>query len=420
MRLWMNPKSILDRYKRIRKFSEKLCEPLETEDFVIQSMPDMSPTKWHLAHTSWFFETFVLKEVNKNYKSINEEFAYLFNSYYVQAGPRFFRHHRGLVSRPTVKEVFEYRNYVDHNMIEFFEKIDDESFNKIMVVIEIGLNHEQQHQELMLTDIKHLFSMNPLYPVYKPFENIAQTEESKLNWIGFEEGIYKVGYEKDGFFYDNEKPEHKQYLNDFSISDRLVTNREYLEFMNDDGYKRAEFWLSDGIATVERENWEAPLYWRNIEGKWMYFTLNGFRDVELDEPVCHVSHYEADAYARWAKARLATEAEWEVASANLVVDGNFVESELYHPTSRLDENIIKQMYGNVWEWTQSSYLPYPGYKVPDGAIGEYNGKFMSNQMVLRGGSCATSITHIRNTYRNFFPAHARWQFMGIRLAKDTE
>ncbi len=416
----MNSKSVLDRYKQIRKFSEKLCEPLEIEDYVIQSMPDMSPTKWHLAHTSWFFETFVLKEIDKNYKSINDQYAYLFNSYYVQAGARFFRPNRGLISRPTVKEVFEYRNYIDHNMIEFLDNVDEDSFNKIKVVIEIGLNHEQQHQELMLTDIKHLFSMNPLYPVYKQFNKADQIEVSNGNWIDFKEGIYNVGYDKDGFFYDNEKPAHKLYLNAFSIADRLVTNRQYLEFIGDDGYNRAEFWLSDGIATVERENWEAPFYWRNIEGRWMYFTLNGFRDVDLDEPVCHVSHYEADAYARWANARLATEAEWEVASENLVIDGNFVESELYHPSNILDENRIKQMYGNVWEWTQSSYLPYPGYKIPAGAIGEYNGKFMSNQMVLRGGSCATSITHIRNTYRNFFHAHARWQFMGIRLAKDID
>jgi len=416
----MNAKSILERYKQVRKFSEKLCAPLETEDYVIQSMPDMSPTKWHLAHTSWFFETFVLREVQKNFKSINDQYAYLFNSYYVQAGARFFRPHRGLVSRPTVKEVFEYRTYVDQHMTDFLEKVDDDLFQKISVIIEIGLNHEQQHQELMLTDIKHLFSMNPLYPVYSQFGKAEKINVSKLNWIGFDEGIYKIGYAEECFFYDNEKPAHKQYLNSFNIANRLVTNREYLEFMEDDGYKRAELWLSDGIATVEKNNWDAPLYWRDIEGKWMYFTLNGFRDIDLDEPVCHVSHYEADAFARWANARLATEAEWEVASADLAIDGNFVESELYHPSGIIEENRIKQIYGSVWEWTQSNYLPYPGYKVPDGAIGEYNGKFMSNQMVLKGGSCATSITHIRNTYRNFFPAHSRWQFMGVRLAKDTK
>ncbi len=416
----MTTQSIISRYKQIRQFSEKICEPLKTEDYVIQSMPDMSPTKWHLAHVSWFFETFVLGKVNPNYKSPNEQYAYLFNSYYVQAGDRFFRPHRGMLSRPTVKEVFEYRKYVDKYMIEFLEKTDEESFNKIKVVIEIGLNHEQQHQELMLTDIKHLFSMNPLYPVYKPIEKIAEQKIENINWIKFDEGVYQIGYDGDGFFYDNEKPVHKQYLNSFSISDRLVTNKEYLEFINDNGYKRAEFWLSDGFATVEREQWLAPLYWRKIGDKWMYFTLNGFREIELNEPVCHVSHYEADAYARWTNARLATEREWEVASQGLKIEGNFVENESFHPSAKMDNNRIKQMYGNVWEWSQSSYLPYSGYKVPEGAIGEYNGKFMSNQMVLRGGSCATSKTHIRNTYRNFFPPHSRWQFMGIRLAKDVD
>jgi len=414
----MNRETTLKSYKEIRSFTEKLCEPLETEDFVIQSMPDMSPTKWHLAHTSWFFETFVLKEVEKKYRSINEHYAFLFNSYYVQAGERFFRPHRGLVSRPTVKEVFDYRAYVDQNMLELLETSTDETYDKIKIVVEIGLNHEQQHQELMLTDIKHLFSMNPLYPIYRPINNSSKTDFGKINWCEFNEGIYKIGYNGNNFFYDNEKPVHKIYLNNFKIADRLVTNREYIEFIEDDGYSRAEIWLSDGFAAVEREKWVAPLYWRKVEGEWMYFTLNGFREVELDEPVSHVSHYEADTYARWADARLATEAEWEVASREIKINGNFVESEIFHPSPSLDDNKIKQMYGNVWEWTQSNYLPYPGYKVPEGAIGEYNGKFMSGQMVLRGGSCATSYSHIRNTYRNFFPPHSRWQFMGIRLAKD--
>jgi len=270
----------------------------------------------------------------------------------------------------------------------------------------------------MITDIKHLFSMNPLYPKYAPIKKIDSIENNVIDWVEFEHGIYQVGYGGDDFFYDNEKPKHKRYLNSFAIADRLVTNGEYLEFMEDGGYYRAEIWLSDGIATVENENWEAPLYWRKINNKWMYFTLNGFREVELDEPVCHVSHYEADAYARWANARLATEAEWEIASLKLELEGNFVEDQIFHPSSIPDTNSIKQMFGNVWEWTQSNYLPYPGYKVPEGAIGEYNGKFMSNQMVLKGGSCATSSTHIRRTYRNFFPSHSRWQFMGIRLVKD--
>lgn len=414
----MNREAVIASYNRVRKFTEKLCEPLETEDFVIQSMPDMSPTKWHLAHTSWFFETFVLKEVNKTYKSPNENYAYLFNSYYVQAGDRFFRPHRGLVSRPTVEEVFKYRAYVDKHMLKFLESSSNDIYEKVKVVIEIGLHHEQQHQELMLTDIKHLFSMNPLYPIYKKLNNVSNQELENIKWFNFYEGIYEIGYGGKDFFYDNEKPNHKVYLNNFSLADRLVTNKEYLEFIEDDGYERAEIWLSDGFATVEKEKWSSPLYWRKIDGSWMYFTLNGFREIVLDEPVTHVSHYEADAYARWANARLATEAEWEVASTNLNIEGNFVETENFHPTLHIDGNSIKQMYGSVWEWTQSNYLPYPGYKVPEGAIGEYNGKFMSGQMVLRGGSCATSNSHIRNTYRNFFPPHSRWQFMGIRLAKD--
>ena len=414
----MNNLTLLEKYTSIRKFTERICEPLETEDFVIQSMPDMSPTKWHLAHTSWFFETFVLKEFNPQYKPHDENYAYLFNSYYVQAGERFFRPHRGMLSRPTVNEVFEYRKFVDEKMIEFISKIGAESEKKINTIIEIGLNHEQQHQELMVTDIKHLFSMNPLFPIYTSFKSKNETQIANHEWVSFNEGVYEIGYDGDGFFYDNEKPPHKQYINNFAIADRLITNLEYFEFIEDKGYERAEFWLSEGIAFIQNEKINSPLYWKNIDNQWMYYTLGGLKEIDPNEPVCHVSHFEADAYARWAGARLATEGEWELASQNQKVDGNFIESERFHPDACFDDNKIKQMYGNVWEWTQSNYLPYPGYKVPEGAIGEYNGKFMSNQMVLRGGSCATSKSHIRNTYRNFFPSYARWQFSGIRLAKD--
>ena len=409
-----------NKYNKIRKFSEKLCEPLEIEDYVIQSMSDVSPTKWHLAHTSWFFETFVLKVVDQNYKSPNDIYNYLFNSYYVQVGERFFRPKRGLLSRPTVKEVYEFRKYIDAEMNNYFAKATEDELMKMKVVLEIGFNHEQQHQELMLTDIKHVFSQNPLNPVYKK-SDIEKSEFSKCKWIEFNEGIYEIGHNEDSFFFDNEKPFHKTYLQSFSIADRLVTNQEYINFIEDNGYKRTELWLSNGFANVESENWEAPLYWQKVDKKWHNFTLNGFKEVDLYEPVCHVSFYEAEAYARWAGARLATEFEWETASKLQKIEGNFVENESYHPTAKLnDKNNIKQMFGDVWEWTRSDYAPYPGYKIPNGAIGEYNGKFMSGQIVLRGGSCATSKDHIRKTYRNFFPHHSRWQFMGIRLAKDLD
>ncbi len=416
-----NKKDLASRYKSVRDFTLKLCEPLQTEDFVIQSMPDVSPTKWHLAHTSWFFEAFVLKNVNINYKSINPLYNYLFNSYYVQIGERYTRAMRGLLSRPTVKEIYAYRNYVDQHVLEFIENCKGDDFFKFGPIIEIGINHEQQHQELLVTDIKHVFSINPLNPVYiksKPnFESIIP----KQNWIEFPEGLYDIGYVGENFFYDNETPKHKHFLNSFKLASRLVTNGEYIEFIESEGYKKPELWLSDGFATVEKENWKAPLYWEKVENEWWNFKLTGFQKVNPDEPVTHVSLFEADAFARWSEARLPSEEEWEIASENIKIKGNFVENGFFHPSplqNENDENKIHQMYGDVWEWTKSSYSPYPGYKPLPGALGEYNGKFMSSQIVLRGGSCATSKSHIRNTYRNFFYPHSRWQFMGIRLASD--
>ncbi len=415
-------KTILNKYLKVRKFSLTLCRPLETEDYVIQSMPDVSPTKWHLAHTSWFFEAFLLSKANKKYKSIHPLYNYLFNSYYVLIGERFSRPDRGLLSRPTVKDVFNYRKYVDEYMIDFIENSSDENYEKYAFIIEIGLNHEQQHQELLLTDIKHVLSLNPFHPVYSKniFKNSKKT--AALKWIRFEEGIYEIGTNGKEFCYDNETPLHKDYLTSFYIASRLVTNQEYINFIEDGGYKRQEIWLSDGWATLEKENWSAPLYWQKINNKWYHFTLNGFRKVEPNEPVTHVSHYEADAFARWFGARLPTESEWEVASNKVKIKGNFVENRNFHPLAAEinSKELISQMFGDLWEWTQSAYLPYPGYKPLPGALGEYNGKFMSNQIVLKGGSCATSKTHIRNTYRNFFPPHSRWQFMGIRLAKDNK
>ncbi len=411
-------------YRRVRKFSEELTTPLETEDYVIQSMPEVSPTKWHLAHTSWFFETFVLSEVTSNYRSPHPQFNFLFNSYYVQVGERHCRPKRGLISRPTVAEVFEYRRHVDQKILEFLEIANEERLREIAPVIEIGLHHEQQHQELMLTDIKHVFSENPLRPAYmgnekKPSDRLLPD----IYWIEYPEGVYAIGHNGGGFSFDNETPMHKEYANPFKLASRLVTNREYLEFIENGGYERPEIWLSDGWSTVEANDWNAPLYWEKKNGSWQYFTLSGIRKIALDEPVCHVSYYEADAYARWAGARLPTESEWEIAASNLSIKGNFVENENYHPmviSVETNNREPEQMFGDVWEWTRSPYGPYPGYTTLPGALGEYNGKFMCNQIVLRGGSCATSRSHIRKTYRNFFPPNARWQFMGIRLAKDAK
>ena len=418
----LSREKLINRFKEIRAFSLKLCETLVTEDFVIQSMPDASPTKWHLAHTSWFWEAFVLKEVNPDYKSINPQFNYLFNSYYTLIGKRFSRPHRGLLARPTVKEVMEYREFVDENMLNFLINADEKEVAQIAIVIDIGLNHEQQHQELIVTDIKHVFSVNPLHPVFRERKIIETADPGAIEWITFKEGIFEVGYKGNEFFYDNEQPDHKIYLHDFELASRLVTNREFIKFIEDGGYSRPELWLSNGFATVENENWQAPMYWEKVDGEWHNFTLSGFRQVILEEPVTHISFFEAEAFAHWSGFRLPTETEWEVASANLPVEGNFVENENFHPVTLTEKNKgrLNQMYGDVWEWTRSDYAPYPGYKVPSGAIGEYNGKFMSGQIVLRGGSCATPISHIRNTYRNFFPPNARWQFSGIRLAKDKE
>lgn len=415
--------SLAERYQIVREFTETLCKPLATEDYVIQSMPDVSPTKWHIAHTSWFFETFILNKVNKHYKSLHPQYNYLFNSYYVRVGRRHARPERGLLSRPTVEEVYSYRHYVDHHMLEFLEKADQAQMEEIAPVIEIGLNHEQQHQELILTDIKHVFSVNPLRPVYLHIKHDSSSPFTipETRWISFPEGVYWTGHDGNGFAFDNESPRHKVYLNNFKLASRLVTNREYLAFIEDGGYERPELWLSDGWYAVEASDWKAPLYWEKRERHWWYFTLSGMREVDLDEPVTHVSYYEADAYARWIGARLPSESEWEIATSKLPMEGNFVESGNFHPHALNQDSSssgLLQMFGDVWEWTLSPYIPYPGFKTLPGALGEYNGKFMSNQMVLRGGSCATSMSHIRKTYRNFFPPHARWQFMGVRLAKD--
>jgi ergothioneine biosynthesis protein EgtB len=414
--------SLVEQYKQVRSFSEQLCIPLVTEDYVIQSMPDVSPTKWHLAHVTWFWETFLLSPAKPDYKSPHPQYAFLFNSYYNSLGERHCRPRRGLISRPTVKETYQYRAYVDEQVLDLLERIDERRLAELTPIITIGLNHEQQHQELMLTDIKHVLSSNPLHPIYQERTPTSTSSVPPLEWVSYPEGIYKIGYEGDGFCYDNEGPRHRQFLQPFQLASRLVTNGEYLEFIADDGYQKPLLWLSEGWNTVQTKEWQAPLYWEKQDGEWWEMTLSGLREVDKNEPVCHVSYFEADAYARWANARLATEAEWEVAAQDVPIEGNFVESGLYHPTplqSSAAQGKLSQMYGDVWEWTQSSYSPYPGYKPAPGAVGEYNGKFMCNQYVLRGGSCATSRSHIRPTYRNFFPSDAQWQFMGIRLAREV-
>jgi ergothioneine biosynthesis protein EgtB len=411
----------IKRYQQVRAFSEELCEPLKPEDYVIQSMPDASPAKWHLAHTSWFFETFILQKGLPNYRGSDALNAYLFNSYYNAVGPMHCRARRGMISRPTVEETYDYRRQIDNGMIEFIETATDEQWIEFKEIVELGLNHEQQHQELFVTDIKHMLAQNPLYPVYTPRRDQKSRSDSKLDWINFPEGIYWIGLpDHEGFKFDNEGPRHREFLESFALASRLVTNRDYLEFMDDGGYERPELWLSLGWFTVNDQKWKAPLYWEKQGQDWFTFTLNGVEKVDPSEPVCHISYFEADAYARWAGARLPTEAEWEMASENLTIDGNFVEQREFRPLpARVGQSgNLAQMFGDVWEWTRSSYAPYPRYQPAKGAIGEYNGKFMCNQYVLRGGSCATSQTHIRKTYRNFFAPDKRWQFMGIRLAKD--
>lgn len=413
---------IAQRYRDVRAFSEKLCAPLSTEDYVVQSMPDVSPTKWHLAHTSWFFETFLLKPHLRGYREFDEHFGYLFNSYYVAIGDRHCRQNRGLLSRPTVEEVMRYRAHVDRHMLDLLDSMSDASKHDALApLIEIGLHHEQQHQELMLTDIKHVFWVNPLRPAYvNRHSTNALAASSQGFWRRVDAGLREIGHDGRSFAFDNESPRHTEYVGAFEIGSRLVTNGEYLQFIDDRGYERADLWLSLGWATRNQEQWNAPLYWIHQDGKWLNHTLSGLRPVDENEPVSHVGFFEADAFARWAGARLPTEAEWETVAANARLDdGNFVESERFHPAPSRGADDIEQLFGDVWEWTGSAYLAYPGYRPPPGALGEYNGKFMCNQFVLRGGSCATSRTHIRATYRNFFPPDARWQFTGIRLARSV-
>jgi ergothioneine biosynthesis protein EgtB len=404
--------SLRERFSEVRQTSLRITDGLSPEDQMLQSMPDASPTKWHLAHTTWFFETFILQSYQPNYKPFDPRYKYLFNSYYKQLGAHPYRGSRGLMSRPSVQQVHAYREYVERGLLAFLQEAESDALE----LVELGLNHEQQHQELILTDIKHALWSSPLRPESVAARNSAKSA-SPLSWTEIVGGIHLVGHDGNGFAFDNESPRHEVLLQPFRLASRPVTNDEYLDFMRDNGYSRPELWLSDGWDAVCTQHWEAPLYWeRHQDGSWWQFTINGAKELDLAEPICHVSFYEADAYARWSGARLPTEEEWEVAATHMPSRGTFLEDYVFHPQVASGTG-SQQMFGDVWEWTASPYVAYPGFQPAAGLIGEYNGKFMCNQMVLRGGSCATPASHIRASYRNFFPPQARWQFSGIRLAK---
>lgn len=404
---------LFEQYNAIRGFTEQLCAPLSTEDYVVQSMPDVSPTKWHIAHVSWFFETFVLK-TDSSYQPFHPQYEVLFNSYYNAVGEQYPRARRGVLSRPTVAEVMAYRHHVDRAMRQRLES----GVDKVTAdIIELGLNHEQQHQELLLMDIKHVFSQNPLYPAYRRPTLSRADPVPGLGWKDYVEGQVEIGHHGPEFAFDNESPRHKTMLGAWQLADRLVTNGEYLAFINDGGYQRPELWLADGWQRRQAEDWQAPLYWVQQGNQWYEFTLYGLQALDVHRPVCHVSFYEADAYASSVQARLPTEVEWEVAAASRPCAGHLLgQNTTIHPQapSAQDDD---QLFGDCWEWTRSAYQPYPGFQPPPGAVGEYNGKFMVNQMVMRGGACVTPADHIRFSYRNFFYPHMRWQFGGIRLAR---
>jgi len=405
------------RYSAVRDLTEALAEPLSPEDQTVQSMPEVSPTKWHRAHTTWFFETFLLEPSLPGYEPFNEHYAYLFNSYYESLGARHPRPARGLLSRPRASEIVAYRSRVDDAMRQLISGADRDG---LPALVELGLNHEQQHQELLLMDIKHVLSQNVPQPPIGLTDPFASHSESVRALpalrIEHDGGLCEIGYAGNGFSFDNELPRHGTYLQPFAIDARPVTCSQWMDFIEDGGYRRAELWLSDGWATCLEQRWEAPLYWSNEDGTWRYYTLGGPRPVSGSEPVCHVSYYEADAFARWAGARLPTESEWEVVAASSAPLGNFLDTSVLHPLPVSDRS---SMFGDVWQWTSSSYSGYPGFQPASGAVGEYNGKFMVNQYVLRGGCCVTPAGHLRPTYRNFFPPSSRWAFTGLRLAHDS-
>lgn len=406
---------LLQRFNDVRRRSVALAQPLSEEDSCAQSMPDASPVKWHLAHTSWFFETFILERFEPNFHPYHQAYRVLFNSYYNGVGQRYPRAQRGLLTRPSTDEVISYRHNVDMRMHGLLMRaLTDDSISEhgfeLTSLTELGIQHEQQHQELILTDIKHLLSINPLLPAYESkAEQVAarvSEDNRKLTWVAFDAGVVEIGHDADGFGFDNEMPRHRQFIEAFSMMSRLVTNTEYAAFIDDDGYANPDHWLAEGWDWVCSQGLRQPLYWHRLgDAGWHEFTLHGMEKMDPCAAVVHLSYFEADAYARWAKARLPTEFEWELAATSAMADGSSVK--------------LVQLFDTAWQWTSSSYGPYPGFVVSEGAVGEYNGKFMVNQYVLRGSSCATPKRHSRTTYRNFFPVGARWQFTGIRLAKSA-
>jgi ergothioneine biosynthesis protein EgtB len=413
---------MMERFRQVRRFTVDFCAPLAPEDMVVQTKENVSPTKWHLAHTTWFWETFLLREHAPAYEPIDDVYAYLFNSYYIQAGERHCRDQRGYISRPTVAEVLDFRRHVDEAMYALWDQAGPAQRRTLAPLIEIGMHHEQQHQELMVTDIKHVLGVNPLRPAYREDLPAPVGEAPPQSWHAFDEGLYEIGYGDDGFCYDNEEPRHRAFVEAFELAGRPVTNAEFAEFIADGGYETPALWLSAGWAMVQERGWAEPFYWEKKDCAYVYYTLGGERPVDPGAPACHLSYFEADAFARWAGARLPSEAEWEIAARDVPVAGNFVGEGAFHPLPvehAGSDDGLRQLYGDVWEWTRSAYGPYPGYEPLPGAIGEYNGKFMSGQFVLRGGSCATSASHVRPTYRNFFHPDECWQFTGLRLARDA-
>lgn len=408
---------LLAAFEQVRGRTEQLSGTLSAEDQNLQSMPGASPVKWHRAHTSWFFETFVLGPHARGYRPFNPKFEYLYNSYYNGVGEQYPRPGRGLISRPDCEEIRTYRRHVDQAMMDLIGQLDASSRPRLAALIVLGLNHEQQHQELIVTDIKHAFSHNPLDPQWA-VANEPSSRLVDLNWITFAGGLTNMGSKAERFCFDNETPRHRCWIEPYQLANRPVSCGEFLAFIEDDGYRRPELWLADGWDWLKREQIEAPLYWARQGQEWSLYTLAGRRDLDPNEALSHISFYEAAAFAQWAGARLPTEAEWEHAAAELPVRGHFASSDRLHPQAASGNGLV-QLYGDVWEWTMSSYAPYPGFKPPAGAVGEYNGKFMANQMVLRGGSCATAAGHMRASYRNFFYPHDRWQFSGLRLARDA-